>query len=135
VLAVLARAGVIPAALLTVASPHMLMFPPLFHMIVVGAAGALAVLASVVMSAVAARRNDGRAVLLGMAFSTMATMLVIHALATPGVLVPANGVVQLAGVLHLPFAGAILAASGLPMLRRPRRVSLLLWVQGAVVAV
>ncbi|HKO25965.1 MAG TPA: HD-GYP domain-containing protein, partial [Solirubrobacteraceae bacterium] len=84
---------------------------------------------------IAARRNDGRAVWLGMAFSVAATLLVIHALATPGVIVPANGVVQIAGALNVPVCGAILAASGLPILRRPRRVRLLLGVQFAVVAV
>ena len=135
VIAVLLRAGVIPAAVLAVTSMHMLMFSPAVHMIVVGASGALAGTASIAMSAVAARRNDGRAVWLGIAFSTMATMLVIHALATPGVIVSANGVVQIAGVFNLPFGGALLAASALPILRRPRRVTLLLWLQVAVVGV
>jgi HD-GYP domain-containing protein (c-di-GMP phosphodiesterase class II) len=70
-----------------------------------------------------------------MAFSVAATLLVIHALATPGVIVPANGVVQIAGALNVPVCGAILAASGLPILRRPRRVGLLLGLQFAVVLV
>jgi putative nucleotidyltransferase with HDIG domain len=102
---------------------------------VVGTAGALAVTASVAMSVIAARRNDGRAVWLGMAFSVAATLLVIHALATPGAIVPANGVVQVAGALNVPVCGAILAASGLPIFRRPRRVRLVLGVQFAAVAV
>jgi HD-GYP domain-containing protein (c-di-GMP phosphodiesterase class II) len=114
---------------------HMMMLGPVVHMSVVGTAGALAVAASVAMSVIAARRNDGRAVWLGMAFSVAATLLVIHALATPGMIVPANGVVQIAGALNVPVCGAILAASGLPVLRRPRRVGLLLGVQFAAVAV
>jgi putative nucleotidyltransferase with HDIG domain len=119
---------------LAMAGMHMVMLGPIVHISVVGTAGALAVAASVAMSVVAARRNDGRAVWLGMAFSVAATLLVIHALATPGVIVPANGVVQIAGALNVPICGAILAASGLPILRRPRRVRLLLGVQvGAVV--
>ena len=48
------------------------------------------------LSVVAARVNDGRAVVLGMAFSVMAMMLVLHALATPGAWW-ANGLVQVAG--------------------------------------
>ena len=68
------------------------------------------------------------------AFSVIATMLVIHGLATPGVIVPANGLVQVAGALNLPIGGTILAASGLPMLRRPRRAELLLQIEFLVVA-
>jgi HD-GYP domain-containing protein (c-di-GMP phosphodiesterase class II) len=135
VFAILARAGVIPTLLLSMGSMHMVMFAPVVHMAVVGIAGGLAVVASVAMSIVAARRNDGRAVSLGMAFSVMATMLVLHALATPGVIVSANGVVQVAGALNLPFGGTILAASGLTALSRPRNVTLLLRVQVAAVGV
>jgi HD-GYP domain-containing protein (c-di-GMP phosphodiesterase class II) len=133
VVAVLARAAVIPALLLSMGSMHMVMFAPVVHMTVVGIAGGLAAVASVAMSIVAARRNDGRAVWLGMAFSVMATMLVLHALATPGVIVPANGVVQVAGALNLPFGGTILAASGLSTLSRPGNIKLLLRVQVAAI--
>ncbi|MBV8217312.1 MAG: hypothetical protein JO325_02520 [Solirubrobacterales bacterium] len=86
------------------------------------------------MSVIAARRNDGRAVWIGMAFSVIATLLIIHGLATPGVVLPDNAVVQLAGGLNLPVYVTILAASGLPILRRPRRVRLLLAVPLCVVA-
>lgn len=136
VVAVLVRAGVIPVLLLVGADmPHMVMFGAVVHLIVVGAAGALAGAASIVMSIVATRRNDGRAVWLGMAFSVMATMLVIHALSTPGVILPANGLVQVAGALNLPVGGTILAALALPLLRRPRRARVLLVAQLAVVGV
>ena len=70
---------------------------------------------------------------LGLAFSVIAEMLVVHTLATPGPLLGDNGVVQVAGALNLPVGGAILAASGLPVLRRPRQVSVLLRVQLALV--
>jgi HD-GYP domain-containing protein (c-di-GMP phosphodiesterase class II) len=136
ILAVLARAGVGPLVLLIgTAIHHMVMLGPVVHMVVVGAAGALAGAASVLMSIVAARRNDGRAVWIGLAFSVMATMLVIHGLATPGVILGPNGAVQIAGALNLPVGGTILAASALPLLRRPRRVGLLLAAQFAVVGV
>jgi len=131
----LLRSAVIPAVLLFGTGMHMVMFVPAVHMAVVGAAGALAATSAVSMSIVAARRNDGRAVWTGMAFSVIAMLLLIHGLATPGVILPANAVVQVAGALNLPVCGAILAASGLPILRRPRRVRLLLAVQLCVVAV
>ena len=133
VVGVLARAGLIPALLLATTGMHMVMFGPIVHIAVVGAAGSLAMTASVAMSVIAARRNDGRAVWIGMAFSVIATLLVIHGLATPGIILPANGLVQVAGALNLPVCGAILAASGLPLLRRPPRVKLLLAVQFAMV--
>lgn len=132
VLTILAAAAIVPAAGLALAGRHMVMFAPLVHVLVVGAAGALAAAAAIGLSVVAARLNDGRAVLLGFAFSAMAVMLVIHALATPGALVGDNGLVQVAGALNLPLGGAILAVSALPALRRPRAADRLLRVQLAV---
>ena len=134
VVGLLARSAVIPAVLLIATNMVMVMFIPVVHMVVVGVAGVLAASCAIAMSVIAARRNDGRAVWIGMAFSVIATMLVIHGLATPGVILPDNGLVQVAGALNLPVCGAILAASGLPMLRRPRRVRLLLRIQFLVVA-
>jgi HD-GYP domain-containing protein (c-di-GMP phosphodiesterase class II) len=133
VLGALARAGVVPALLLGGAAMQMVMFAPIVHMVVVCAAGTVALTASVAMSITAARRNDGRAVWIGMAFSVIATILLIHGLSTPGIILGNNGLVQVAGALNLPVCGAILAASGLPVLRRPTRVKLLLAVQFAVV--
>jgi len=130
---VLVAAGILPALLLTVAGTHMVMFIPAVHIIVVGTAGLAAAAAAAAMSIIGARRNDGRAVWTGMAFSVIATMLLIHALATPGAFLGANGVVQIAGALNLPISGAILAASALPALRRPRDVKVLLRVQAVVV--
>jgi HD-GYP domain-containing protein (c-di-GMP phosphodiesterase class II) len=134
VLGLLARSAVIPAVVLVATNMVMVMFIPVLHMVVVGVAGLLAASCAIAMSVIAARRNDGRAVWTGMAFSVIATILVIHGLATPGVILPNNGLVQVAGALNLPVCGAILAASGLPMLRRPRRVKLLLRIQFLVVA-
>ena len=104
-----------------------------FHAAFAGAGGALTAIAAVALSISAARQRDGRAVLLSLAFSVMATGLLVHAFATPFWLVGMNGLVQLAGALNLPAGGAILAASALPALRRPVRVGLLLRIQVAVV--
>ena len=86
----------------------------------------LAAVAALSLSVFAARVHDGRAVVLGMAFSAMAMMLVIHALATPGALVAENGLVQVAGALNLPAGAVILAASALPAVTRPSNVRALL---------
>ena len=123
----------IPTLFLAYAGTGMFMLAAGLHIAAVGVAGALAVAASVAMSIIAMRRNDVHALWLGMGFSVMATLLVIHALATPGIFLPANGLVQIAGALNLPIGGTILAASGLSVLRRPRHIKLLLGLQLAVV--
>ena len=134
VLAIGAAAALVPAGLLAATADRHVMVAPEVHMGVVGAAGALAAVAALALSVIAARVHDGRAVLLGMAFSVMATMLVIHALATPGVLVGENGLVQLAGALNLPAGAVILAASALPAVRRPANVRALLVLEFVLVA-
>ncbi len=129
VIVLLAATAVLPAIAIAVSAGRVVMIPPLVHLLVVGVAGALAGGAAIIMSVIAARHNDGHGVWLGMAFSVIAALLVIHALATPGVLVGPNGLIQVAGVLNLPVGGAILAASGLSMFRRPQRVGRLLVIQ------
>lgn len=131
--AVLLLAALIPTLLIAATGTQMFMVNPWLHIAVVGVAGALAVAASVAMSVIAVRRNDVHALWLGMGFSVMATSLVIHALATPGIILPANGLVQIAGALNLPIGGTILAASGLSVLRHPRRIKLLLGLQLAFI--
>ena len=123
-----------PAGALALSAQHHFMPGAMAHLALVATAGALTGAAALGMSLFAARRNDGRAVLLGLAFSVMAMMLTVHALATPGVLVGPNGLVQFAGALNLPVGGAILACTALPALRRPQRTRRLLALHIAAVA-
>jgi HD-GYP domain-containing protein (c-di-GMP phosphodiesterase class II) len=78
------------------------------------------------------RARDGRAILLGTAFSTMTALLMVHGLATPGVVVGPNGVIALAGGASLPVGAGLLALTALPGLRRPRRIAPLLVVQAVL---
>jgi HD-GYP domain-containing protein (c-di-GMP phosphodiesterase class II) len=80
------------------------------------------------------RARDGRAILLGTAFSTTTALLAVHGMSTPGVLTGPNGVIALAGGASLPVGTALLALTALPGLRRPRRIAPLLALQ-AVLAV
>src|ERR1700742_3678100 len=135
----------VPAALLCClvylgCGETMVHVPGIVHLITVSTAGALAGAAAIAMSVIAVRLNDGRAVLLGFAFSVMAVLLVFHALATPDVLIAGeHGLVQAAGALNIPLGGLILAATALPALRRPRGAATALNVQfitlGAIVGV
>jgi HD-GYP domain-containing protein (c-di-GMP phosphodiesterase class II) len=134
IVALVCALAVIPAALLFGAGTHYMMVPGEVHLFVVGGAALLAALAAIAMSIRAARFSDGRAVLLGFAFSVMAVFLFVHALATPDVLIGANGVVQVAGALNLPVGGLILSASGLAMLRGRERIPLLIRIQVVTVA-
>jgi putative nucleotidyltransferase with HDIG domain len=126
----LAVAAVLPAAI-TVTPPgaHHVMFAAPVHFWVVAATAALAAVASLALTVAGARARDGRAVLLGTAFSTMTALFAVHGLATPGVLVGNNGVIATAGGLSIPIGVVLLALTALPALRRPRDVRPLLALQ------
>ena len=128
-------AAVVPVVVLAATAGYHVMIAPTAHVVVVGAAGVLAAVAAMGLSVVAARVDDGRTVLLGLAFSVMATMLVVHALATPGAWLGDYGLMQIAGALNIPVGAAILVASALPLLQRPRDARALMWLQVALVAV
>jgi putative nucleotidyltransferase with HDIG domain len=105
---------------------------PTAHFVAVAVAAAIAGVASVILSVAGARRGDGRTVLLSTAFSTMTALLLVHGLATPGILVGMNGVVALAGGLSLPVGAGLLALTAVPGLRRPRNVRTLVIYQIAL---
>src|SRR4051812_31342540 len=134
-LALFAGSSVVPASLLHFLGRTEVHVPHLFHFVAIAAAGVAAACAAVGLSVAGARRRDGRAVLVGTAFSVMAAMLAIHGLATPeAVLGAADRLFALAGAANLPVGGAVLALSALPALRRPEHVRRLLAVQGSLLA-
>ena len=63
----------------------------------------------------------------------MAALLALHGLATPGIILPYNGLVGFTGAATLPIGGAVLALSALPSLRRPRNIRRLLALQAVMV--
>ena len=103
------------------------------HFVGVGCTAVVATVAAIALTVVGARRDDGRTVLLGTAFTVMAALLALHGLATPGILLQYNGLVGFTGAATLPIGGAVLALSALPSLRRPRAIRRLLVLQGALV--
>jgi HD-GYP domain-containing protein (c-di-GMP phosphodiesterase class II) len=125
-------ATAVPITVLLVFGRVMVMVPMKVHFAVVAVAGLAAFGAAIALTVAGVRRGEGRAVLVGAAFSVMASMLFVHALATPSVLIGANGLVQLAGAANLPAGAAILALSAFPPLRRPASVAPLLAMQGLV---
>lgn len=131
-LLILGGCAIGPVALLHFIGPRQVDFGAGAHFLPIAVSAGIAAGAAVALSVVGARRGDGRAVLVGTAFSTMAALLAVHGLTTPGLLAGDNGVVAFSGAVTLPVGGAVLALSALPEMRRPRNVKPLLWLQGAL---
>jgi putative nucleotidyltransferase with HDIG domain len=128
VLALAALFAVTPPALLHFLGRHEVQIGGDVHFAGVALTAALATASALALTIVGARRSDGRAVLVGAAFSIMAALLCLHGLTTPGILIGDNGVVSLTGGATLPAGGAILALAALPALRGPGAVKPLLVV-------
>src|SRR5918999_3483385 len=105
------------------------------HFLPIAVSSGLASLAALALTLAGARRGDGRSVIVGTAFSTMAAMLAVHGLTTPGMLVEAGGVVAFSGAATLPIGGAVLALAAIPELRGPAAVRPLLWAQAVALTV
>jgi putative nucleotidyltransferase with HDIG domain len=92
------------------------------HLFVMAIGSSIAALSSVALMIAGFRRRETRAVVAGGAFAAMTLILLMHGLATPGVIIGPNGVVKVAGGLALPVGGAILTLAALPALRGPRHL-------------
>lgn len=121
-----------PLAALHFFSREQVQFGGNVHFTGVGLTALVAAVAAVALTIAGAKRRDARTVLVGTAFSAMATLLALHGIATPGMLVGPNGVVSFTGGATLPIGGAVLALSALPALRRPAGVKPLLVLQGVL---
>src|SRR4051812_32620338 len=126
--------AVAPIVAVAVAGTRPATLTPDQHFGLVGGAAVLTSLASLLLSVAGARARDGRAILMGAAFSTMTALFAIHALSTPGFLVGKNGLIALAGGLSVPAGVFLLALTALPALRRPADVRALVALQIALLA-
>jgi HD-GYP domain-containing protein (c-di-GMP phosphodiesterase class II) len=126
VLALVAASAVLPAAILHFFWNTEVQLTSTFHFAMIAVGALTATFAAIALTVVGAKRNDGRTVLLGTAFTAMSAILAVHGLSTPGIIVGQNGVIAFSGAATLPVGGAILALSALPQLRNPRSVRRLL---------
>ncbi len=133
-LGLLAGCAVLPAAVVHFFGETEVQIPGAVHFLPIGISAGLAAAAALALTLAGARRGDARSVLIGTAFSSMAAMLSIHGLTTPGFLVGDNGLVAFSGALTLPVGGAVLALSAIPELRRPSAVRPVLALQGGLLA-
>jgi HD-GYP domain-containing protein (c-di-GMP phosphodiesterase class II) len=132
--ALLLALAVAPAVLVGVLGHDMVMPAPIVHFTVVVVAAGITAGASTALTRAGRRALDGRAMLLGTAFSTMTALLAVHGLCTPGVLVGPNGLIAFAGGLGIPVGTGLLALTALPALRRTRNVRPLLILQLSLAA-
>jgi putative nucleotidyltransferase with HDIG domain len=131
----IAAAGLLPAVVVLPVAKQMAMPAPEVHFWLVAVVALISAGASLALTVAGARAADGRAVLLGTAFSTMSALFAVHGMATPGILVGPNGVIAAAGGLSMPVGALLLALTALPALRRPRQVRPLLVLQATAAAV
>jgi hypothetical protein len=143
------RSGHTPRGLLAMLAAWAVGFPALLHYFghreahftapvhfwLVATTASVAAASSIGLTVAGARARDGRTVLLGAAFSTMTALLAIHGIATPGIVVGANGIVALFGGASLPVGGAVLALSALPAMRRPFCIKWVIALQIALAVV
>jgi hypothetical protein len=134
-LALAALVAAAPVAVLAYVGEEKVYLGGWAHLIGVGIGAAIASAAAVALVIAGARQRDGRAVLVGTAFSVMAALLLLHGITTPYVWFEMNGVVAITGGLTIPIGGLILALSALPAVGRPAAVKPLLWLLGISVAV
>ena len=110
-------------------APHAMVVSNNLHIYAVGWASLLATVAALILTIVGARRGDARSVLVGTAFSTMAGILMVHGLSTPGYIVGYTEVISFSAGATLPVGGVLLALTALPALQRRAHVRALLLLQ------
>ncbi len=131
-LGLLAACAVLPAAVVHFFGGAEVRISGTVHFLPIAVSAGLAAAAALALTLAGARRGDARAVVIGTAFSSMAALLSIHGLMTPGFLVGDNGLVAFSGALTLPVGGAVLALAAVPELRRPSAVRPVLALQAAL---
>jgi putative nucleotidyltransferase with HDIG domain len=133
-LGLLAACAVVPGGIIHFFGRNEVEIPSGYHFFALGISAGLATTAAVVLTLSGARRGDARSVLIGTAFSSMAALLCIHGLMTPGFLVGMNGLVAFAGAATLPVGGGVLSLAVIPQLRRPDAVRPVLMLQAALLS-
>ena len=125
--------AVVPVVVLYVYGGVMVMPPLWVHFYGVGMSALVAALAALALTTIGAARSDARTVVVAGGFTIMATLLAVHGIFTPGVLVGMNGVVAITGAVTLPVGAAVLALSGLAVFTTPRSIPWVLGIVGAAV--
>ena len=132
-LALLAACAVLPGAAIHFFGETSVQIDGKVHFLPIAISAGLAATAALALTIAGARRGDARSVVIGTAFSSMAALLSIHGLTTPGFIVGDNGLVSFSGALTLPVGGAVLALAAIPELQRPSAVRPVLALQATLI--
>ena len=132
-LALLAACAVLPGAAIHFFGKTQVQIDGAVHFLPIAISAGLAAAAALALTVAGARRGDARSVVIGTAFSSMAALLSIHGLTTPGFIVGDNGLVSFTGALTLPVGGAVLALAAIPELQRPSAVRPVLALQATLI--
>ena len=107
--------------------------PPMWvHFYGVGVSALAATVLAVVVAGYGARQEDVRTVVVAGGFSLMASLLAVHGLTTPGVIMGQNGLIAVTGAATLPVGGCVMALSALPQFASARAIPRLLAVQASL---
>jgi hypothetical protein len=90
-LGLLGACAVLPAAVVHFLGETEVEISATVHFLPIAVSAGLAAAAAVALTVAGARRGDARSVVIGTAFSSMAALLSIHGLMTPGFVVGDNG--------------------------------------------
>ncbi len=131
---VLVTCGGLPVASLVLLGEHEVMPPMWVHFYGVGVSALAATAAAAAVTWYGARQGDVRTVVVGGGFSLMASLLAVHGLTTPGVLIGRNGLIAVTGAATLPVGGCAMALSTLPQLASARAIPRVLAVQLSLAA-
>ena len=127
-----AALALVPPAVLHFFATEQVSFGGPTHLLFVGLSAGGATAAALALTVAGARRGDGRTVVIAMAFSVMAALLVVHGVATPGLLVDDSGVGAFSGGATLPVGGALLVLCTVPSLRSRAAITPLLMLQATL---
>ena len=132
ILPILASCALLPVGLLVVFGERMVMPPMWVHFYGVGVSALVATIAAVAITVAGAHSGDTRTVIVGGGFALMASLLAVHGLATPGVILGHNGLIAVTGAATLPVGGAVMALSALPQFTSPRSIPRVIAVEAVL---
>jgi hypothetical protein len=132
---VIVMCGGLPVAAFALVGEHHVMPPLWVHFYGVGLSALAATALAVAVTWQGARQDDVRTVVVGGGFSLMASLLAVHGLMTPGVLVGSNGLIAVTGAATLPVGGCVMALSALPQFASVRSIPRVLMVELTLAAI
>ena len=132
IIALLGACAVVPVVSIIAFGGVHVMPPMWLHFYGVGVSAVVATAAAVVLTTVGAREGDTRTVIVGGGFALMASLLAVHGLVTPGVIVGNNGLIALTGAATLPVGGVVLALAALPPFNGDRAIPRVLTLEAVV---